>query len=145
MNCNITRHTDNLEYVVVGSPTLERVTQDRRATTQRPIRLLRGLTQISWAGNVTFLQKTHFGPDEEFEQQCVTGHFENEIDYGASGRPSFEMSCSFSDQMLAQLDLLRNLMFSKAYKNITFLLPRKIDEKLAKHSLRLVRAMVLEH
>ena len=36
-------------------------------------------------------------------------------------------------------------MMTKAYKNITFVLPKKIDEKLAKHSLRLVRAMVLRH
>ena len=43
----------------------------------------------------------------------------------ATDRPSFEMSCSLSDQVLAQLDLLRNMMFSKAYKNISNLSLKK--------------------
>ena len=42
------------------------------------------------------------------------------------------MSCSFSDQVLAKLDLLRNLMFSKAYKNIAYLSLKKLDVTVAK-------------
>ena len=33
--------------------------------------------------------------------------------------------------------------FDHHHKNITFLLPEELNEKVAKHSLRLVRAMVL--
>merc|ERR1711943_97296 len=41
----------------------------------------------------------------------------------ATGHPSFVMSCSFTNQTLAQLDLLRN-MKEKKYKNDVYLLPR---------------------
>merc|ERR1712179_529882 len=35
----------------------------------------------------------------------------------ATGHPSFVMSCSFTNQVLAQLDLLKNWKETKAYKN----------------------------
>merc|ERR1712083_489885 len=49
----------------------------------------------------------------------------------ATGHPSFVMSCSFSNQTLAQLDLLRNWRETKAYKNDVYLLPKDLDEKVA--------------
>merc|ERR1712125_258724 len=49
----------------------------------------------------------------------------------ATGHPSFVMSCSFTNQVLAQLDLLRNWQGSKAYKNDVYLLPKALDEKVA--------------
>merc|ERR1711935_921700 len=49
---------------------------------------------------------------------------------GATGHPSFVMSCSFTNQVLAQLDLLKN-QASKAYKNDVYLLPKDLDEKVA--------------
>jgi len=48
----------------------------------------------------------------------------------ATGHPSFVMSCSFTNQVLAQLDLLRNQK-DKAYKNDVYLLPKELDEKVA--------------
>ena len=45
----------------------------------------------------------------------------------APGHPSFEMSCSFAVQVLAQLNLLRILMRTKAYKNNVHLLPKELD------------------
>merc|ERR1712060_709099 len=48
----------------------------------------------------------------------------------ATGHPSFVMSCSFTNQVLAQLDLLKN-QSSKAYKNDVYLLPKELDEKVA--------------
>merc|ERR1712037_650174 len=39
----------------------------------------------------------------------------------ATGHPSFVMSCSFSNQVLAQLDLLKNWKETKAYKNDVYL------------------------
>merc|ERR1719183_2987840 len=53
----------------------------------------------------------------------------------ATGHPSFVMSCSFTNQTLAQLDLLRNWKeadATKKYKNEVFLLPKALDEKVAR-------------
>merc|ERR1712154_302254 len=50
----------------------------------------------------------------------------------ATGHPSFVMSCSFTNQCLAQLDLLKNWKGSKAYKNDVYLLPKDLDEKVAR-------------
>merc|ERR1712238_235885 len=53
----------------------------------------------------------------------------------ATGHPSFVMSCSFTNQTLAQLDLLRNWKetdVSKKYKNDVYLLPKHLDEKVAR-------------
>merc|ERR1712160_194671 len=49
----------------------------------------------------------------------------------ATGHPSFVMSCSLTNQVLAQLDLLKNWKETKAYKNDVYLLPKKLDEKVA--------------
>merc|ERR1711981_66707 len=50
----------------------------------------------------------------------------------ATGHPSFVMSCSFTNQVLAQLDLLKNWKETKAYKNNVYLLPKDLDEKVAR-------------
>merc|ERR1712084_122273 len=49
----------------------------------------------------------------------------------ATGHPSFVMSCSFTNQALAQIDLLKNWKGKKAYKNDVYLLPKNLDEKVA--------------
>jgi len=49
----------------------------------------------------------------------------------ATGHPSFVMSCSFTNQVLAQLDLVKNWKETKAYKNDVYLLPKSLDEKVA--------------
>merc|ERR1712010_427380 len=49
----------------------------------------------------------------------------------ATGHPSFVMSCSFTNQVLAQLDILKNWRETKAYKNDVYLLPKALDEKVA--------------
>merc|ERR1711935_1106329 len=41
----------------------------------------------------------------------------------ATGHPSFVVSCSFTNQTLAQLDLLNNWKVTKKYKNDVYLLP----------------------
>merc|ERR1711903_412628 len=52
----------------------------------------------------------------------------------ATGHPSFVMSCSFTNQTLAQLDLLKNTKGEKGtpYKNDVYLLPKELDEKVAR-------------
>merc|ERR1712178_521420 len=49
----------------------------------------------------------------------------------ATGHPSFVMSCSFTNQVLGQLDLLANWKQNKGYKNQVYLLPKNLDEKVA--------------
>merc|ERR1719194_311103 len=50
----------------------------------------------------------------------------------ATGHPSFVMSCSFTNQVLAQLDILKNCRQAQNYKNDVYLLPKELDEKVAK-------------
>merc|ERR1712149_59229 len=49
----------------------------------------------------------------------------------ATGHPSFVMSCSFTNQALAQIALLKNIKETKKYKNKVYLLPKLLDEKVA--------------
>ena len=47
----------------------------------------------------------------------------------ATGHPSFVMSASFSNQVLAQIELWQN---HKNYENKVYVLPKSLDEKVAK-------------
>merc|ERR1712032_190244 len=49
----------------------------------------------------------------------------------ATGHPIFFMSCSFTNQALAQIDLLNNWRETKRYENKVYLLPKLLDEKVA--------------
>jgi len=49
----------------------------------------------------------------------------------ASGHPSFVMSNSFTNQVLAQIDLWKNRKTGK-YKNKVYVLPKELDEKVAR-------------
>ena len=51
----------------------------------------------------------------------------------ATGHPSFVMSNSFTNQTLAQIELWLN---SDAYKNEVYMLPKKLDEKVARLHLK---------
>merc|ERR1712078_732640 len=60
----------------------------------------------------------------------------------ATGHPSFVMSCSFTNQTLAQLDLLKNWKENGKYKNDVYLLPKELDEKVARLHLLSLGAQV---
>merc|ERR1712078_312699 len=62
----------------------------------------------------------------------------------ATGHPSFVMSCSFTNQVLAQLDILKNWKETKAYKNDVYLLPKSLDEKVARLHLPALGAEMTE-
>ena len=47
----------------------------------------------------------------------------------ATGHPSFVMSCSFTNQVMAQIELWEN--YSK-YENKVYVLPKNLDEKVAR-------------
>ena len=59
----------------------------------------------------------------------------------ATGHPSFVMSASFTNQTLAQIEL-----FTKQgeYKNDVYILPKHLDEKVARLHLKKVGAMLTE-
>merc|ERR1711998_472248 len=50
----------------------------------------------------------------------------------ATGHPSFVMSCSFTNQTLAQIALLDNWKKEKKFDNKVYLLPKELDEKVAR-------------
>jgi adenosylhomocysteinase len=47
----------------------------------------------------------------------------------ATGHPSFVMSCSFANQVLAQIELWKN---GENYQNNVYVLPKQLDEKVAR-------------
>ena len=47
----------------------------------------------------------------------------------ATGHPSFVMSMSFTNQVMAQMDLAKN---GGSYDRKVFVLPKKLDEKVAR-------------
>ncbi len=47
----------------------------------------------------------------------------------ATGHPSFVMSCSFTNQVLAQIDLVEN---GESYERKVYVLPKHLDEKVAR-------------
>jgi len=49
----------------------------------------------------------------------------------AMGHPSFVMSMSFTNQVLAQIELYKNHGTENAYKVGVFVLPKKLDERVA--------------
>jgi len=59
----------------------------------------------------------------------------------ATGHPSFVMSASFSNQVIAQIELWENY---KKYENKVYVLPKKLDEKVALLHLKKVGAKLTE-
>jgi len=59
----------------------------------------------------------------------------------ATGHPSFVMSASFTNQVLAQIELFKH---HKVYENKVYTLPKHLDEKVAKLHLDKVGAKLTE-
>ena len=59
----------------------------------------------------------------------------------ATGHPSFVMSASFTNQVLAQIELWTN---GAAYKNEVYILPKALDEKVARLHLGRIGAKLTE-
>ena len=59
----------------------------------------------------------------------------------ATGHPSFVMSCSFTNQVLAQMELWSN---AGNYENKVYVLPKKLDEEVARLHLNHLNAELTE-
>ena len=59
----------------------------------------------------------------------------------ATGHPSFVMSASFTNQVMAQIELWDN---SDTYKNEVYVLPKSLDEKVARLHLGRIGANLTE-
>jgi adenosylhomocysteinase len=59
----------------------------------------------------------------------------------ATGHPSFVMSASFTNQVIAQIELWNN---SEKYENKVYVLPKNLDEKVARLHLEKVGAKLTE-
>ena len=59
----------------------------------------------------------------------------------ATGHPSFVMSNSFSNQVIAQMELFKN---PKGYENAVYVLPKHLDEKVARLHLGKLGAKLTE-
>jgi adenosylhomocysteinase len=57
----------------------------------------------------------------------------------ATGHPSFVMSCSFTNQVIAQIELWENRNTQK-YKKAVYTLPKRLDEKVARLHLASLNA-----
>ena len=62
----------------------------------------------------------------------------------ATGHPSFVMSCSFTNQVLAQIDLWENRETNKYENGKVYLLPKELDEKVARLHLGALNAELTE-
>jgi adenosylhomocysteinase len=61
----------------------------------------------------------------------------------ATGHPSFVMSCSFANQVLAQVELWKKKGTGE-YQNKVYVLPKILDEKVAKLHLGALGAELTE-
>ena len=59
----------------------------------------------------------------------------------ATGHPSFVMSASFTNQVLAQIELWKK---GKSYENKVYILPKHLDEKVARLHLKRIGATLTE-
>jgi adenosylhomocysteinase len=113
---------------------------------------------VTATGNADVITVDHMRAMKDRAIVCNIGHFDNEIQVGglknlkwnnikpqvdeiefpdghkilllacATGHPSFVMSASFTNQMLAQIELWTN---KGKYENQVYVLPKHLDEKVA--------------
>ena len=64
--------------------------------------------------------------------KCKRATFSSKVLGCATGHPSFVMSCSFTNQVLAQLDLWNEKASGKYETGKVYVLPKTLDEKVAR-------------
>ena len=93
-----------------------------------------GLNNMVWDEIKPQVDEVKF-PDEKKIIMLAKGRLVN-LGCG-TGHPSFVMSASFTNQVLAQMEIFNN---TAAYENKVYTLPRKLDEKVAELHLAKVGA-----
>ena len=93
-----------------------------------------GLNNMVWDGIKPQVDEVKF-PDGKKIIMLAKGRLVN-LGCG-TGHPSFVMSASFTNQVLAQMEIFNN---AAAYENKVYTLPRKLDEKVAELHLAKVGA-----
>src|SRR6056300_1219782 len=110
---------------------------------------------VTATGNKDIVTADHMRNMKDRAILCNIGHFVNEIELPsgkriillaegrlvnlgcATGHPSFVMSASFTNQVIAQIELWNN---HKNYENKVYVLPKHLDEKVATLHLKKVGA-----
>merc|ERR1711966_358130 len=94
---------------------------------------------ITTTGNKDIIMASHMKSMKNNAIVGNIGHFDNEIVLAegrllnlgcATGHPSFVMSCSFTNQCIAQLELWNERKTNKYDKKV-YILPKHLDEKVA--------------
>ena len=62
----------------------------------------------------------------------------------ATGHPSFVMSCSFTNQVLAQMELWKERATGKYARGRVYVLPKVLDEKVARLHLSKIGVQLTE-
>ncbi len=89
-----------------------------------------GLANLKWSEIKPQVDEIEF-PDKKRIILLAKGRL---VNLGcATGHPSFVMSTSFTNQVMAQIELFTN---NKAYENKVYTLPKKLDEKVARLHLK---------
>jgi len=104
---------------------------------------------VTTTGNINVITHEHMKAMKNEAIVCNIGHFDSEIDIAslrqyewdnvkpqvlvnlgcATGHPSFVMSASFTNQVIAQIELWQN---PGKYENKVYVLPKNLDEKVAR-------------
>jgi adenosylhomocysteinase len=101
---------------------------------------------VSATGNYHVITHDHMAAMKHQAIVCNIGHFDNEIDVlvnlgCATGHPSFVMSNSFTNQVLAQMELW---IRGDEYENQVYVLPKHLDEKVARLHLERIGVHLTE-
>ena len=87
---------------------------------------------INFSGNSTFNQIILLAEGRLVNLGCATGH------------PSFVMSCSFTNQTVAQLELWKERKSGKYESGKVYVLPKVLDEKVARLHLNKLQVNLTE-
>jgi adenosylhomocysteinase len=97
----------------------------------------RGDIFVTTTGNIDVITIDHMRAMKDRAIVCNIGHFDSEIQMAegrlvnlgcATGHPSFVMSASFTNQVLAQMELWQH---PDNYEKQVYVLPKHLDEKVA--------------
>jgi len=94
---------------------------------------------ITTTGNKDVIRLEHM---REMKDMAIVGNIGHFLNLGnATGHPSFVMSASFTNQVLAQIELWKS---GDKYENKVYTLPKHLDEKVARLHLAKIGVKLTE-